>query len=192
MDPNQENIPPQDDSIEHVVANVRNGAIDAMAAQIDGSAKNAKTHSLGLRRDDPKKIEQLYGNIDGVGLLFSLTVDIHNYLESISNASINSIVPSSSSLQPAIDALAYVASESKLQLAEMRKLANNTKAKKRAASSHNKVNKLAKQQANDDQLQRRSLASTKPKKMLQLAIKNTKESLKALETSHLPHPLARP
>ena len=72
---------------------------------------------------------------------------------------------------------------------EMRKLAHHTKAKKRAASSHNKLNKLAKQQANDDQLQRRSLALTKPKKMLQIAIKNTKDSLKVLKFSHLLQPL---
>ena len=122
--------------------------------------------------------------------MLSLTVDIGNYLESISNASSDRIAPSSHSLQPAIDALAYMASKGKLQLIKMRKLVNNTKAKKRAASSHNKLYKMAKQQSNNDQLQRCSLASTKPKKMLQLAIKNTKESPKALETSHLPQPLA--
>ena len=117
-------------------------------------------------------------------------MDIDNYLESISNTSSNSTAPSSHSFQPAINTLAYVASKGKLQLIEMRTLENNIKAKKRSASSHNKQNKMAKQQSSDDQLQRRSLASTKPKKMLQLAIKNTKESLKALETSHLPQPLA--
>ena len=41
MDPNQENIPPQDGLMDCAVANVHNGAIDAMAAQIDGSANNA-------------------------------------------------------------------------------------------------------------------------------------------------------
>ena len=94
--------------MEFVVTNVCNGVIDAMAAQIDGSAKN-KTRSLSLRCDNRKKIEQLFGKIDCVGLLFSLTVNIGNYIEYISNASSNIIVPSSHSLQPAIDALAYVA-----------------------------------------------------------------------------------
>ena len=75
-------------------------------------------------------------------------------------------------------------------LIKMRRLANNTKAKKRAASSHNKLNKLAKQQSSDDQLQRHSSVSTKPKHKLLLAIKDTKESLKALETIHLPQLLA--
>ena len=50
-----------------------------------GLAKSAATRSRGIRRDDPKKIEQLFGKIDGVGLLFYLTIDIGNYLESISN-----------------------------------------------------------------------------------------------------------
>ena len=55
MDPNQENISPQDGLMESVVANVRGGAIDAMAGQINGSAKNVNKRSLGLQRDDPKK-----------------------------------------------------------------------------------------------------------------------------------------
>ena len=81
--------------MERVVANVCSGAIDAMAAQIVGSAKNAKTRSLGLQRDDPKKIEQLYGKLDGVDVVFGLTADIGKYLESISNASTDIIAPSS-------------------------------------------------------------------------------------------------
>ena len=104
MDPNQENIPPQDGPMESVVANIRNGAINAMAGQIDGLAKNANKRSLGMRRDDLKKIKQRYGKLDGVGLLFGLTANTDRYLESISSARVNSsIVLSSHSLQPAID-----------------------------------------------------------------------------------------
>lgn len=67
-----------------------NGAIDVMAGQIDGLAKNANKCSLSSRHDDPKKIEQLYGKLDIVGLLFGLTDKIGKYLESISNAGVNS------------------------------------------------------------------------------------------------------
>ena len=76
----QENVPPSQDasieSIESVVVNVRSAAVDAMAAQIDGSAKNFRKRNSASRCDDPKKIESLYCKIDNVELLFNLVDDV--------------------------------------------------------------------------------------------------------------------
>ena len=52
-----------------ILADVHGAAKDAMAAQLNGSVKSAATHSRGLRRDDPKKINHLYVKFDSVDLL---------------------------------------------------------------------------------------------------------------------------
>ena len=51
MDPNQENISLQDGSMESVVTNIHNGAIDAIAGQIDGLAKNTSLQIPSLTED---------------------------------------------------------------------------------------------------------------------------------------------
>ena len=56
----QESVPPpQNASIEG------SAAVDAMAGQIDGSAKNSNKRKLGPRMDDPTKIESLFHKFDG-------------------------------------------------------------------------------------------------------------------------------
>ena len=112
----QENVPPSEDaSIESIVANVRSAAVEAMGAQIDGSAKNSSKRSSGSRCDDPKKIESLYCKIDDADLLFSLADDVRRYLESISSAgNANSL-----SIGPAVKVLNYIVSAGKKQLKGM-------------------------------------------------------------------------
>ena len=87
--------------------------------------------------------------------------DVTRYLESIYNSGVGI----GSSIQPAIDTLEFAACVGHRQSVDMRKLGNNTKAKKRAASSHNKLDKLASQRSRNQQLQRRALATTNPRKI---------------------------
>ena len=134
----QENVPlPQNASIEDVAASVRSAAVDAMAGQVDGSTKNSNKRKFCPRMDDPKKIEALFRKFDSAGLLFNLADDAKRYVGSSgSNSSPNSLVS-------VIEVLEFIALEGKQLLKEMRAMVDNTKAKSRAAQSHNKIKKHA-------------------------------------------------
>ena len=112
-------------SIKGVIANVRSGAIDAMASQIGGSAENSTKRRIDPRNDNVKKIEDLFARFDATNLVFSLVDDLRSYLESIASTD-------NSSFAPAIDALIFASSTGKQQLVKMRESVNNTKVKKRA------------------------------------------------------------
>ena len=58
-------------------------------------------------------------------------------------------------------------------------MANNTKAKEGAAQAHNKLTKIKRWQANNNQLQRRVFASINPKRMLQMAVSNVTQKLES-------------
>lgn len=61
-------------------------------------------------------------------------------------------------------------------------MVDNTEAKSQAVQLHNKISKHTIQLSNDQQLQRRVLAPTNPKKILQLSLKNTKDGLRSRRT----------
>ena len=173
MDANKENADPIDD----LTANVRDAAITAMAAHVDGSAKSSKKRSRGAKSSDSKKIETLFQLIDNADCLMSLVYDVSQYLSSTPKNNISDRQqPLSTSL--AIDVLQFVSSEGKHQLKRMRASTNNTKAKSRAAQSHNKLTKSARQLSSSQEIQRRVLAPTNPRKMLMMSLKSAKAKLK--------------
>ena len=120
IDTNKENVPPQDDSMAGILADVHGTAKDAMAAQLNGSAKSAVKRCPGLRRDDPEKIEKLYVKFGGFDQLLKLTANVGSFIESISSVSTNNATLNSCSMKLAIDALEYVVSEGKQHLSDMR------------------------------------------------------------------------
>jgi len=160
----QENVPPIDP-----VVNVRKDARNAMALHIDGSAKESKTGTRRNRLSDPEKIESILASIDCIEALFNLVDDVRLFLES-GNASSASI---------AIDALRYVSSAGNIRLGQIRKATDFTKSKAMAAQAHKKLTKAERQRTSDQQLQRRTLATTNPRRMLQMAISNTKIKLQS-------------
>ena len=110
--------------------------------------------------DDPTKIESLFHKFDGAGLLFNLADGARRYIESVgSNAP-------PKSLTLVIEVLEFIASAGKQHLKEMRSMIDNTKAKRCASQSHNKINKRAMQLLSNQQLQRHVLTPTTPKKIL--------------------------
>ena len=66
--------------MEGVITNVWSRAIDTMASQIDGLAKNSIDRTIGPRNNDPKKIEDLFVRFDTMNLVFSLVDDVRNYI----------------------------------------------------------------------------------------------------------------
>ena len=158
----QENVPPIDP-----VVNVRNDARKAMALQIDGSAKDSKNGTQRNRLSDPEKIESIFVSIDCLEALLSLVDDVRLFLES-GNASSASI---------AVDALKYVSSAGNVRLCLIQKATDFTKSKAMAAQAHKKLTKAERQRTSDQQLQRRTLATINPRRMLQMAISNTKIKL---------------
>ena len=82
MDPVSNHL--RDPLMETAIANVRSGAIDDMASQIDGSSTNVSKRIVGPRKDDPEKVEHLYNKIDAINLLCSPVDDVGNYLDAIS------------------------------------------------------------------------------------------------------------
>ena len=104
--------------MESGIANVWRGVLDTMLSHMVGSVKNSSKRSIGLRNDDPKRIDHLYGRMDATNLLFSLVDSVSSYLESISNTD-NSNITSSHSLKPAIDVLVFTSSTGKRQLSKM-------------------------------------------------------------------------
>ena len=103
------------------------------------------------------------------------------YLSSISNVG-NSNGPSAS-VGITIEALNLALAAGRRQLKDARLAVDNTSAKQSAAQSHKKLTQLDRQRFGEQQLQRRALAPTNPRKMLQLAITNTKQKLNSLRQS---------
>ena len=95
--------------METAINNVRSGAIDAIASQIDESLKNVSKRIVGPRKDDPEKVKHFYKKIDAINPLCSLVDDVGNYLDVISTNADSTI----STLNPAINALKFVSSEGK-------------------------------------------------------------------------------
>ena len=75
------------------------------------------------------------------------------------------------------EALKYVSSAGGSQLNKIRSVINNTKSKRMATQAHKKLTKDDRQRASHQQLQRRTLATINPRRMLQIAIANTKQKL---------------
>ena len=161
----QENVSP---SI--VLANIHSSARNAMAAQIDGTAKASKRKGAHRERlSDAEKIERVFSLVDCMETNLSLIDDVVLFLSSDPN-----------SREFAIEAIKFVSSMGRRQLGQIRCVMDNTKSKSMAAVAHNKLTKVDKLRASDQQLQRRSLASTNTRRMLQLAISNTKHKLQAI------------
>ena len=173
MDTDKENVDP----LQDLTANVRGAAITAMAAHVDGLAKSSKKRSRGAKSSNSEKIEMLYQLVDNVKCLFLLVYDVSQYLLSTSK---NSLTDRQQSLPTnlAIDVLQFVLSEGKHQLKRMQAVTNNTKAKSRAAQSHNKLTKSDRQLSSSQEIQRRVLAPTNPRKMLIFSLKSAKSKLK--------------
>ena len=159
---NQENISPS-----AILANVRDTARIAIGNQIDGTAKNIRKGSRRERFSDAEKVERVYSLADGITASLDLVDDVVLYLSSAPNSG-NSL---------AIEALKLASSAGKKQLGQVRCTIENTRSKPMAATAHSKLTKADKLRALNQQLQRRSLAPTNPRKMLQLAISNTKLKL---------------
>ena len=165
MSANQENVPPASDP----VANVRNAARDALASHIDGSILKSQKRRSRDQKSDAEKIESLFGYMDSLGVLLSLVSDVKQYLSLVDG--------SSSSFELAFEALDYVTLSGKDLVARMRSTVNYTKSKSMAASAHNKLTKVERQRFNDSLIQRRALAPTNPRRMLQLAMSTAKKNL---------------
>ena len=163
---NKENVTPSSDP----VANVRNAARDALASHIDGSAKASKIKRCRDQLSDAEKIESLFVSLDSIDVLLSLALEVKVFIQSVS-------VNGGSSLDLAVDVLDFVASSGKDLLSRIRKTTNNTKSKSKAASAHNKLTKVSRMQFKDEQVQRRVLSSTSPRRMLQMALSNAKKRL---------------
>ena len=114
-----------------LAANVLRNARGARAPHIDGTAKLSNKHLRGPRSTDAQKLESMFTTIDRIDAIFSLAEDLRQYLLSVCSKSDSS----QSSLQPAINALAFMGSESKVQMVRLRSVTNNTSAKKRGFPS---------------------------------------------------------
>ena len=110
-----------------LAANVLRNARGARAPHIDGTAKLSNKHLRGPRSTDAQKLESMFTTIDRIDATFSLAEDLRQYLLSVCSKSDSS----QSSLQPEINALAFMGSESKVQMVRLCSLTNNTSAKKR-------------------------------------------------------------
>ena len=176
-DANQENVAPSADAL----ANVRSTAREALAAHIDRSAKEPGKRSRGPRSSDAEKVESLLCFVDGAEIAFALVDDAKRYLLSIGNVG-NSNGPLAS-VGIVIEALNHAINAGRRQLKGARLAINNTSAKQSAAQSHQKLTQLDRQRFGEQHLQRRALAPTNPRKMLQLAITNTNQKLSALRQS---------
>ena len=162
---NQENVSPSV-SLE----NVRKAACNAMAEHIDGTAKESRKRDRRERFSDAEKVELVFSSIDRAKAALLLVDKVVLYLSSASNSG-NAL---------AVDALKLASSAGRKQFEQIRWAMSNTKSKPLAAAAHGKLTKVAKQFAADQQLQRRTLCSTNPRKMLHLEISNTKHKLQAL------------
>ena len=107
--------------------NVLQNARGTRAPHIDGTVKLSNKRLRGPRSTDAQKLESMFTTIDRIDTMFSLAKDLWQYLLSVCSKS----NCSQSSLQPAIDALAFMGSESKVQMVRLRSATNNTSAKKR-------------------------------------------------------------
>ena len=87
------------------------------------------------------------------------------------------------SVDIAIEALHLAITAGRRQLEGTRLAINSTSAKQSAAQSHQKLTKLDRQRFGEQQLQRRALAPTNPRNMLQFTITNTNQKLSALHQS---------
>lgn len=162
----EENVDPFAD----VVDKVGSAARGALAAHVDGSSKDLNKRNRGPRMSDAAKIESLNASADGVEALFALVDNVRQCLSSVANGG-------NASLSLPIDTLQFIASAGRQQLSDIRAAMNNTSAKRQAALAHSKLSKVERQRINDQQLQRQVLATTNPRKMLQMAIANTKQKL---------------
>ena len=159
--------------LANLAVNVLQNARGARAPHIDGTAKLSNKRLRGPRSTDAQKLESMFITIDRIDAIFSLAEDLRQYLLS----TCSNLNCSRSSLQLAIDALAFMGSESKVQMVRLRSVTNNTSAKKEASQAHSKLTKIERWRAKNDQMQRRAFASSNPKKMLQVSIKNVKDKL---------------
>ena len=114
--------------LANLVVNVLQNARGARAPHIDGTAKLSNKRLRGPRSTDAQKLESMFITIDRIDAIFSLAEDLRQYLLSTCSNNLNC---SRSSLQLAIDALAFMGSESKVQMVRLRSVTNNTSAKKR-------------------------------------------------------------
>ena len=165
----QENVHPNVAPPLDALANVRDAARVAVAAHIDGSAKNVSKRKRGPRDSDAEKIESLLSLIDGAETAFQLVADVMRYLSAVEHAP--------PSLGLAVEALKFATFAGKRQTESMRSAIDSTKAKRNANQAHRKLTSDGRLQFRDQQLQHRALTSTNPRKMLQAAIKNTKQRL---------------
>jgi hypothetical protein len=176
-DANQENVAPSADPL----ANVRSTAREALAAHIDRSAKGSGKRSRGPKSSDAEKVESLLCFLDGAEIAFTLVDNAKRYLSSISNVgNSNGLL---ASVDITIEALNLALAAGRRQLKGARLAVDNTSAKQSAAQSHKKLTQLDRQHFGEQQLQRRALAPTNPRKNLQLAITNTKQKLNSLRQS---------
>ena len=88
-----------------------------------------------------------------------------------------------SSVGIAIEVLHLEIAAGRRQLKDAKLPINNTSAKQSSAQVYQKLTQLDRYQFGEQQLQRWVLASTNPRKMLQLAITNTNQKLSALRQS---------
>ena len=174
----QENAHPNVPPLAEALSNVRDDARVARAAHIDRSAKEAGKRKRGPRNSDAAKIEALLSHVDGAETAFQLTEDVVRYLSAIENAP--------PSLGLAIEALKLVASAGRQQTEAMRLEVNNTKSKPNASQAHRKLTIDSRRQFGEQQLQHRALATVNPRKMLQAAIKNTKQRLTPSRSTLVP------
>ena len=113
--------------LANLAVNVLQNARGARAPHIDGTAKLSNKRLRGPRSTDAQKLESVFITIDRIDAIFSLAEDLWQYLLS----TCSNLSCSQSSLQLAIDALAFMGSESKVQMVRLRSVTNNTSAKKR-------------------------------------------------------------
>jgi flagellar hook-length control protein FliK len=137
--------------------------------------------SRGPQNSDAEKVALLLYFVDGGEIAFALVNTATRYLSSISNVG-NSNGPSAS-VDIAIEALNLALAAGRRQLKGTRLAVDNTSAKQSATQSHKKLTQLDRQRFGKQQLQRRALAPTNPRKMLQLAISDTKQKLNSLRQS---------
>ena len=120
----QENVHPNVAPPLDALSNVRDAARVAVAAHIDGSAKNVSKRKRGPRDSDAEKIESLLSLIDGAETAFQLVADVMRYLSAVEHAP--------PSLGLAVEALKFVTFAGKRQTESMRSAINSTKAKRNA------------------------------------------------------------
>ena len=148
------------------------GKVDGVIRQhIEGTAK-PKPGRKRKKQDNAQKIESVFQRIDALNMGNSLVVDTLAYLRTIGGADI----------QPAIAALEYAQGMTKTQLSRLSGDVNNAAGKTQAQHSHNKLNKAARQKANDLAAQRSVLQSKNPKKALQQSLRDTKVSVEEFQS----------